>query len=506
MQEFFTKKPCTQGIVSVAQALNLTNYFNPAYMANIPDSVCNQLNDAADFRLAVKRALILCDTDENPSMFGMINLLFGYENLEKGEEMEARQIFRKSQCRYNYTFQITSAAKSNAPGGTVTITYAPQSHYVNGTATLGQPGFLITLPGSLKSAYIVSKNTNVAYGHTAVIAPNDANYIINIPAGATLIPTMVRAVGDITSQQPGANVPVPGKIAGAYISRIRGDWQLDKVLNKGYDGVLQFALAYMDGKEVECWQPLLVTELRRGMRMTKDRMLLLGEKNTNPIVTSNIQSIQGFDGYYSSIKYAGGHVINFNSADGFDPQLILGAIFRFANANKRSKEYFMFLSRDFKLTITNALYQWIGNNPGGCTFQAFSRMVSNYGKAGSTAQNLVEYLNIDSWKIDGYTVHFFELQEFSDPTLYGAAGYGFDTRAFVMPADKIKTSDNKSVAPIEIFFPSGCSDTGSYQEWAYDCENQIGGNDRIEGHATEEFTALFHCLEDHNLIEDTNCN
>lgn len=488
----YKSSPCTQGLYTVADCLGKLNWFDIAYQANGTGAVsCPPAlqGTAGEFRDNIKRALILC-ADENPmSMFGIMEMMVGSTS---GEETPAKTISRKEQCRYNYWFQVAQDV-TGAAGDSVTVVLAPQSHFVNGTASLPNEDQTVDLPGNgFTRARISAVDRTVPFGHTIVLVPSQDTQVISLKAGDTILPTQGRLVGATSCPADGQQARNPGKIHTVGMQKIRADYCLDKDLLKGFwQGVLQFPMGFIDGKVVECFDFEQAILMRRAIKMTKDRLYLTGEIATNTEFNVAVDGFAGFDGLIPSILYGGGQDYQYSSLAGFNPDYDLGNIVRYANANKRAKEYNIFMSLDFSIDFDRKVYNWIGANPGTCTFQAFNRM--NKGD--------IEYLGIQSVMLHGYTFHKIIVQEWSDPTMYGAPGFPYRNMAIIQPISNIKDSDGKTVPPIEFFYPKGCGLSGSYHEEYRDME-KIDGCEQIKGHATEEFTMMPHCLEDWYLLRD----
>ncbi len=502
MSPYFTTPQLQQGLATVEDCLNL-NWFDLTYQLN--NCEANGLaaglspEEVGNFKDNVLEALILVG-DESPQMlFSMFEKIFGSVS---PQETGAKRISRMEQGRPNYWVQISNSVTSSAPGQPVTVNIAPSSHFSGGTTSLPQQLTYVPLPGNgFDGAWIESKDDSVPYNHTLVLQPLREDQVISLTAGSKLQLTFAKYVGNNSCPSPGELAVSPGTIKTVSMGKIRADYCLQKAMMKGFfQGKLQFAFGFMDGKPVDCFQTEQDILMRRAMKMTKDRLFQTGRSITNPTIATTIEGFTEFEGLFPSIKYGGGQVfpINSGATGGFDPDVDLAEIILYANANRRTTEYMFFQSKEFNINFLRKLNQFINGNPGACNFPSFTQ-------TGMSQDRMIEFLGVEAYKLHGYSFAIKQMLEWSDVTYWGTEGYPFPKMGLITPMGKIPTSDGGMVAPVEIFYPRGCGLSGGYKEVFRDME-MITGCEEFQGQATEETTVMFHNLQDFYLIEDTNLN
>lgn len=504
MSPYFTTPQLTQGLATVDDCLSLS-WFDLAYQLNNCEINGQAAGLSPDeiglFKDNVIEALILVG-DESPQMlFSMFEKIFGSVS---PQETGAKKVSRMEQGRPNYWITISNTVTSASPGQPVTVDIAPSSHFSGGTTSLPQEGTYVPLPGNgFDGAFIPvgGKDDSVPYNHTIVLQPLRDDQVISLSAGQKIQLTFAKYVGNDSCPTDGELAISPGKIKTVSMGKIRADYCLQKSMMKGFfQGKLQFAFGFLDGKPVDCFQTEQDILMRRAMKMTKDRLFQTGRSITNPAITTTIEGFTEFEGYFPSIKYGGGQVFPINSAatGSFDPDTDLAEIILYANANRRTTEYMFFQSKQFNINFLRKLNQFINGNPGACNFPSFS-------STGMSQERMIEFLGVEGYKLHGYSFAIKQMQEWSDVTYYGTDGYPFSKMGLITPMGKIPTSDGGMVSPVEIFYPRGCGLSGGYKEYFRDME-AINGCEEFQGQATEETTVMFHGLEDHYLIEDTNLN
>lgn len=494
---YFTTPQLTQGLATVDDCLSL-NWFDLAYQLNNCEvngrAAGLDPNDIGYFKDNVMEALILVG-DESPQMlFSIFEKIFGSIS---PQETGAKKISRIEQGRPNYWTLITNDVTSPAPGAPVTVNIG--SYYSSGTTSLPQEGTFVPLPGNgFDQALISSKDDTIPYAHTMVLTPVREDQVIDLTAGTKLQLTFAKPVGNNSCPTDGELAISPGTIKTVSMGKIRADYCLQKSTMKGFfQGKLQFAFGFIDGKPVDCFQTQQDILMRRTMKMTKDRLFFTGRKVDNPAITTLIEGFEEFEGYLPSIVYGGGQVFPFDSAatGSFDPDVDLSEIVLYANANRRTTEYMFFQPKQFNINFLRKLNQFINGNPGACNFPSFS-------STGMSQERMIEFLGVEAYKLHGFSFGIKQMQEWSDVTYYGTDGYPFSTMGLITPMGNIPTSDGGMVAPVEIFYPRGCGLSGGYKEVFRDMET-INGCEEFQGQATEETTVMFHGLEDHYLILDS---
>lgn len=499
MALMYNTPTCVSPMTTVAGCIGKINFFNRAYALSTQSQTDCQGNATTSYlRDYTIYDTIICGADEDQNMFGIIAQLFGAN--EKG--IPSTSVWRASVCRPNWSFQIKNGA-TGAAGATVTLVLAAGSHYLSGTTSLPVEGAPINLPGAnFEMGVITDVNRDVNYAHTITISPMTPTQVITIADNQRLFfggGARYAKAGSCPVDE--TTVPLPGKLQRTQMALIRADWCIEKELNMGYDGVLQFALGLVDGKAIECWDATAAQIKRKAMRMTRDQLLLVGKHITNTNLTTTVEGYEAFEGYIPSVLNGGGINLTFNPASGFNMFQGMRQISRFADANRSCREYLWHVSPEFRRGITDSWNETVlGRALGICSYAAFTRVATGEMPGDATAT----YLGYDSFKVDDITAHIKVLPYLADNTGYGIQGYSFSNMAMIMPACPIKTVQGKTAPPIEIFYPETECANGGYQETMVD-EWKTTRCMKVTGSMYQQFAAMYHCLEYHGIIRASVC-
>lgn len=487
---------------TVSGCLSKVSFFDRNYLLSPQSAVdCAGNPTAGDLRNYAIYDTIICGEDEDPNMWGIIEELFGVN--EKG--IPSTSAWRNTYCRPDYSFQIKNTV-AGAAGASVVVTIAQGSYSPDGKAAVPVEGSLINLPGlDFPVAQISDINRDVDFGWTLTLAPLKTTQSISLSAYQRLFPQPgARLVGGGSCPVDQTSAPAPGLKQFTQMVAIRSDWCIERELNEGYDGVLQFALAPVpDGNGkltiMECWDAIAAQMARNAMRRTRDQLLLLGRTINNPAITSTIEGYEGFEGYIPSVLNGGGFEYPFDPFTGFNIWQGMRAFSRFAEANQRCKSYVWFVSPEFNRGLTDSANQAILDKQMGiCTMQAFAR-------TGEGKDQTLEYLGFSKYKLDNdMYVEIKVIDALASNRSYGIDGYAFSNMALVMPLCPIKTTSGNTVPPIEIFYPETECANGGYFEAQVD-ERYTTRCQKISGYMIQKFAAMYHCMSDHSIIASTVC-
>lgn len=485
---------------TISGCLSKVNFFDRNYLlSNQALLDCEGNPTARRVREFAIVDTILCGEDEDPNMWAIVDQIFGKSEMP----IKSTSAWRDTYCRPDYSFQIKNAV-SGAAGASVVVTIAQGSYGVDGKAAVPVEGSLINLPGlDFPVAQIFDIDRSVDYGWTLTLAPLKSTQSISLSASQRLFPQPgARLVGGGSCPLDQTSAPVPGMLQYTKMIAIRSDWCVERELNEGYDGVLQFALAPVmeNGRLVmkECWDAIAAQMSRNAMKTTRDQILLLGRNITNPAITTTITGYEGFEGYIPSVLNGGGFDYQFDPFTGFNIFSGMRAFARFAEANQRCKKYVWFVSPEFNRGLTDSANQAILDKElGVCTMQAFAR-------TGTDQDQMLTYLGFNRYKVDDIEVEIKVLSYLASNRSYGIDGYAFSNMAMVMPMCPIKTVSGKTVSPIEIFYPETECASGGYFETTID-ERYVSRCQKIDGYMIQKFAAMFHCMEDHAIIASATC-
>jgi hypothetical protein len=486
---------------TISGCLSKVNFFNRNYFLSPQSAVdCAGNATAGRIRNYAIYDTIVCGEDEDPNMWGIIEEIFGAN--EKG--IPSTSVWRDTYCRPDYSFQIKNAV-SGAAGATVTITIAQGSYSADGKASVPVTGSLVNLPGlTFPVARIGAIDRTVDFGWTVTLQPLKTTQSITLSANQRLFPQPgARLVGGGSCPVDETSAPTPGTLQHTQMVAIRSDWCVQRELNEGYDGVLQFAPAPVMNANgqlelKECWDAVAAQMGRNAMKRTRDQLLLVGNQITNTTITADITGYEGFEGYIPSVLNGGGFDYQFDPFTGFNMFQGMRAFARFAEANQRCQKHVWFVSPEFRRGLTDSMNETIlGKGLGVCTFEA-------WGVNGTGQDRQLEYLGFEKFKVDNNYVMIKTMPMWASNRSYGIDGYAFGNMAISMPLCPIKTVQGNTVSPIEIFYPETECASGGYFETSID-ERYVSRCQKIDGYMIQKFAAMYHCMEDHSVIAATVC-
>lgn len=498
---FQYRSSCVGKTETIEGCLSKVNFFNRNYLLSGNAQVDCQGNEDADWmRKYAIYDTIICGEDEDPNMWGIVDQIFGKSEMG----VPTTSIWRATYCRPDYSFPIKNAVSGN-PGETVLITLAQGAYSADGKAAVPSTGQLVNLPGlDFPVARVGEIDRTIDFGWTLTLEPLKTTQSISLNANQRLFPAPgARLVGSGSCPIDETSAPVPGLLQNTKMVKIRKDWCIERELNEGYEGVLQFAPAPVmnsEGKLVtmECWDAVAAQTARNAMKRTRDQLLLLGRQITNPNITQDITGYEGFEGYIPSVLNGGGFDYPFDPFLGFNMWQGMRAFARFAEANQRCRNYVWFVSPEFRRGLTESSNQaLIDRGLGVCMIQAWDI-------TGSGQDRTLEYLGFEKWMVDDITVAVKSLPYLASNVAYGIDGYAFGNMAMSMPLCPIKTQGGKTVSPIEIFYPETQCASGGYFETQID-ERYHTRCQKIDGYMIQSFAAMFHCMEDHAVIAASVC-
>lgn len=486
---------------TIAGCLSKVNFFDRNYFLSPQSAVdCAGNETAGRIRNYAIYDTIVCGEDDDPNMWGIIQKVFGAN--EKG--IPSTSVWRDTYCRPDYSFQIKNAV-TGAAGVSVVVLIAQGSYSADGKAAVPVTGSLLNLPGlDFPVAQITAIDRTVDFGWTLTLAPLKTTQSISLSAWQRLFPQPgARLVGGGSCPVDETSAPTPGLLQHTKMIAIRKDWCVERELNEGYDGVLQFAPAPVTNANgtleiKECWDAVAAQMARTAMKRTRDQILLVGREITNPTITANITGYEGFEGYIPSVLNGGGFDYQFDPFTGFNMFQGMRAFARFAEANQRCKRHVWFVSPEFRRGLTDSSNQTIlDKGLGLCTVMA-------WGIDGTGQDRTLEYLGFERFKVDDIEVDTVVLSALASNRSYGIDGYAFSNMAMSMPLCPIKTVSGNTVSPIEIFYPETECASGGYFETSID-ERYVSRCQKIDGYMIQKFAAMFHCMEDHSVIAATVC-
>lgn len=413
-----------------------------------------------------------------------------FEQIAGGEntEIDATQIFIKSNQDINLNIFAQTAPGVGAPGAAVTFTMARSLHAGNGKFSNVSEGGQLFIPEDGQWVYVSAVNDTTDYAHQVTVKPFKADYAVNIRQGTNMMFNPTRPVGASSCPSPSVQWMSNGYIRGVQAFRYRSDWEVKLELDKAYQEVLQFAIIFdKNGKKMDSFEWKAKDDMRWNMRLDRNMKFFVGQKITNQDLITNVVDTKfpGFEGYEPTLKYGGGFLWQYAKSQGFSNNADLAPIMIRQDARKKSAEYLVMGGFPFMLSMENRFNADVQAFSGGCTFETFSRM-------GASMED-IKKMGVKSYQYANATLHYKTFDVLSDERTLGSADYPY--KAYMMPTQGLFDSNGRSVPAIEFFHPKGYT----YQEFTRD-NRVINGCETIAGYAVDTCMATTHEPDNHILI------
>lgn len=491
---FFTDQPqINNQYFSVGDAIDKLKAFNAVFEAskNGSSSNCANPDDAAQWRKLVYDAVI--NTGGEMMELDFFEKIFG----GRTETIDAKKIH----FRYNYDLDknIVSAESKTAAGAGQSLQFLlhKSKHSGDGKYSMPVKDQQLYIYEDRQMVQITDVDKTTDYGHLITVKPFSPNYQIKIRQDKKMLIVPVRLVGGLDSHKPTTQYQSPGMTVGLRPFRVRTDWSMAVDLMKGYEDILQWAIMFDDaGNEVDCWEAYEKTKTRSDLKWAKNLLFFLGQKITNSDLigaagTAGKVSVDysGFDGYFNTMHYGGGTVLDIDPNVGFDLESDFGAIMLRNDALKRTTEWVAIHGMPFKMGLIRNANEMFKQNTGACTFESFKRM------GGDQAD--IKKLGVDSWEYLGHTIHFKQQSALSDSR--GLGNYDFPHLSMFFPGNGLKDSKGRDVPAIQFFVPRGCAETGYLEEYDWD-NRKIKGEETLGGYMAETIMSIIHAPFQHILV------
>jgi hypothetical protein len=486
---FFSETPkCSNDIFSVGDALEKLTSFNAVYEASKNTSSTNSCanpDDAAMWRKLVYEGVINCGGE--PMELDFFEKIFG----GKTEFVEAKKLHFRYNCDLDSNI-VSAENKTGAAGAAVQFQLHKSKHSGDGKYSFAAVGFQLYVYEDRQILQVTGLDKTTDYAHKVTVKANDPSYAINIRRDKKILVIPVRLVGGLSSPVPNTQYMSPGYTVGVRPYRIRKDWSIPIDLMRGYEDILQFAIMFDNqGQEIDCWEAYEKTKTRSDMKWAKNLMFFLGQRLTNTsLLGSNVTvDYSGFDGYFNTMHYGGGTVMDFDPVVGFDLDADFNSIILRNDSLKRTNEFVVLHGLPFKMQLVrNANDSVFKHNAGSCTFETFKRMGGD--------QAAIKKLGIESYEYMGYSLHFKQVSALSDSR--GIGNFDFPHVGMFLPGNGLKDSKGKDVPAMQFFVPKGCAETGQMEEYQWD-NRKIKGEETLEGYIAETIWMVTHCPHHHIL-------
>lgn len=483
-QFFYSKPQCENKFATIADVQGALAAFNVMYEMGPNGSVnnCGDPNFAAQWRKAVREGVVNCA--------GKPMELDFFEQIAGGvtTDVEATDLYIKSNCDVDYNIFAETTAVGGSPGAATWFTIAKSLHIGSGKYTNIAEGGSIYIYEDDQELLVRQVDRTTDYAHRALVVPHNKDYVVNVVAGKKMLFSPVRIVGPTSGPVDSSTWLSNGYIAKIQPLRVRKDWQIPLALDRAYQDVLQFAVIFdRDGKEIDSWEWKEKITMREELKWRKNVSFFNGQKVNNPALLGAEVDAQypGYDGYLRKVRYGGGVVWDYGKSKGFSLNSDFTPIMIRQDAYKKADEFIVLHGMPFLLQMVNRGAIDFSKNPGACTLESFRRM--------GTDGDQIKKLGIQSYQYGNFSLHFKQMGALSDTR--GIGNYNFPYLAMMMPGVGNKDSLGRDVPPIEFFRPKG----NFYEEFEND-KRKIDRTEYLEGYAVDLSMMAVHCPNNHIII------
>lgn len=473
---------------SIGDAIDKLTAFNAVFEASINGSSqnCKNPDDAAAWRKLVYEGVINCGGE--PMELDFFEQIFG----GKTEFVDAKKLYFRYNCDMDKNIVAANNVTGAAPGAATTFQLHKAKHSGDGKYSMPSQGESLYIYEDRQSVVITNVDKTTDYAHLVTVVPNNPTYTVNIRKDRKILVLPGRLVGGLDSHKPSTQFQSPGYSTHVRPFRIRKDWSVAIDLEKGYEEILQWAIMFDDnGREVDTWEAYEKTKTRSDMKWLKNLLFFLGQRVTNPTLlgapgTGLSIDYSGFDGYFNTMHFGGGTVMDFDANVGFDLDADFGAIILRNDALKRTNEFVVLHGKPFKLAMQRNAGEMFKRGSGACTFESFKRI----------GEGDIKKLGVDSFEYAGFSLHFKEVSALSDTR--GLGNFEFPHIGMFIPGNGLRDSKGKEVPAMQFFCPRGKKETGSLEEFQWD-NRKIKGEETLGGYLSETVWSVTHCPHQHIL-------
>lgn len=494
---FYSKPRHATKIQNVGDAIGQLAAFNAQKEAGYKhggSSIDNSCEYDDEFKASWRKAVYdgVINTGGEPTEIDFFERAMG-TNGTRTTSVEASELFIKYRGSKDYNIVSNNSVDAAGPGQPATFTLLKSLHSYNGKYSNVAVGGQLYLHESNRTVVVTAVDTTTDYAHQITVVPRSKYYTVAIVKGKKMLFNPVRMVNGMSCSIPNSTWETPGYVQSVKPYRLRKDWETPLDLMRPFEEVMQFALTFdNEGNEIDSFEMYDTTSAREEFRYMRNIQFFLGEPTDNPLLVNqgvNLnQKYSGFMGYLPTLQYAGGTVYDIEASEGFDLDTDFQAVIIHQDAQKKSKEFMVIHGLQFWLSMHRRSQETFANATGACTFETFKRT--------GAKQEDIEKLGIQSYRFANRTLHFHEVEAFTDRR---ALGNGiFPHLGIMMPTTGIRTSKGRDVPPVEFFNPSG--PYSSYEEIFRDHRHLENGCEKLSGTLTETIMMAVHAPENHILL------
>lgn len=488
---------CTNNLVTVGDALSKLTAFNAIYESGKDGGSVNNANcspnEKAAWRNAVREGVVNCAGV--PTELDFFERAFNAGG--KTERVDATDLYIKSNCDIDFNIFAAAQATGSAPGAATNFTVYRANYGGNGAYSNVAVNGSIYIYEDRQWVRVTAVDKTVAYAHVVTVVPWDGDYTVNIRKGKQMMFTPVRFADGLSCAAPSSTWMTPGYIQKVSPLILRKDWEQPIDLSRGYQDVLQFAIMFNhEGLEVDGWIPYEQQKAREEFKFAKNMMFFMGTKITNSALigtglTLANNKYTGFDGYLPTMRYGGGTVYDYDTANGFSLDADLLPIILRQDSLKKSKNFLTLYGLNFMAALTRNNADIFKNSAGQNNLNVFKQM--------GMSQGDIEKLEIDSYKFLGYNFNFKRMDALTDKRSIG--NFDMPYTAMMIPLDKMPDSKGKMTPAMEFYTPYGMGASGSYFEnGVIDHRYLSDACDKWSGYVEETLMMAIHCPQNHILL------
>jgi hypothetical protein len=488
---------CGTEVVTIAEALDLPN-FNAMYQADINRTSAKNCKDEV-FREAWRRAIvhdfIKCGGGEKID-YNFFMDMFGFTP----QKVDAKEVSNLFMCETDLNVYFEGDVTAGAPGGQFTVRLLKGNHSWNGKASYPAKGWSIVDKENNIWYSIEDKATTTDFGHTLTLQPMNGTVVGAIKKNKKYLVVPVRFVGGYSCPMPTNKMPQVGYMQSVKPFRLRRDWSVKVELLSGYRDILAWTILFdQDGNEIDAWDVYEAQAARQDLQLALNILAFLATPITNEDLISGtgVTSVDdihtGFYGYLPSIKYAGGNIMDFDPASGFDLDANLEPFILQNDALKKGKRFVITHGKSFGARLTSKANKLVKNEGLGVNiFPAFQRN-------GDTLKKL----SITGYEWLGYSFATKEWGALNDSRFMGSQY--FDNLAIMTPLDGVTDKNNRPIPAIEFYQYGRNGETGDFYESIVD-KRKTTGCEEIFGYVAQSIMMAVHCPNQHTLFNPvTGC-
>lgn len=489
----FTPKPvCGAQPKTITQALDLPQ-FNAMYEANPNSSTSIACGDSelseAWMRLIVHDA-IRCMAASKPLDIGFFENAYGWTE----REVEAKTVWNKYTCEADMNIYFSEASVASGANADFTATVLRANHSADGKYSYPAAGWSLVDVDSNTWYSIEQKITTNDFAHQLVLRPYQNTTVGAVKKFHKYLIYPVRLVGGYSCPLPTNVMPTVGYLQGVNPFRLRRDWSMKIDLLRGYDKLLRWSIIWdTSGKKYDAWDAYEAAQARLDLQLARNVLAFLATPVNNAAMINGtgvtvVDSIHtGFFGYLPSVKFAGGNVLDFDPAVGYNLDADLEPFILSQDALKRGNAYNVRHGKSFMARLINRTNKMIRREGLGVdVWPAYERN-----------GDAIKKLQFTSYEWLGFTLNFNEWGALSDSRLLGSQY--MSNMAIMTPLNGVTDENGAAVPAIEFYQYGMNGNTGDYYENTIDFRD-ISLCEEIKGSVMQSVMMAVHCPGQHILL------